>query len=169
MDVATLYRLGFESTGVEKRARIWKTFCRAFFNRIIGKNKDVLDLACGYGEFINNISARSKIGVDVNEDARRYLAADVRFVNCAATNMTTIAEDSVDVVFTSNFLEHLSNKAECDQVFCEVKRILRIGGRFIVMGPNICYAYREYWDYYDHQLPLSHVSLDEGSPPKGSM
>jgi hypothetical protein len=39
---------------------------------------------------------------------------------------------------------------------------LRPGGRFIVMGPNIRYAYREYWDYYDHLLPLSDSSLSEG-------
>jgi hypothetical protein len=31
-----------------------------------------------------------------------------------------------------------------------------------VMGPNIRYAWREYWDYYDHYLPLSHLSLAEG-------
>jgi ubiquinone/menaquinone biosynthesis C-methylase UbiE len=162
MDVAKVYRSRFESMGLERRVRVWKTLCKDYFNRVIGEDKDVLDLACGYGEFINNISARSKIGVDLNQDAYRYLAADIRFVNCAATNMTTVAGESVDVVFTSNFLEHLSDKAECDRVFREVKRILRIGGRFIVMGPNIRYAYKEYWDYYDHQLPLSHRSLEEG-------
>jgi ubiquinone/menaquinone biosynthesis C-methylase UbiE len=66
------------------------------------------------------------------------------------------------VVFTSNFLEHLRDKSECDKVFSEVKRVLRPRGRFIVLGPNIKYAYREYWDYYDHYLPLSHLSLAEG-------
>jgi hypothetical protein len=30
------------------------------------------------------------------------------------------------------------------------------------MGPNIRYAYAEYWDFYDHYLPLSHLSLEEG-------
>jgi hypothetical protein len=35
------------------------------------------------------------------------------------------------------------------------------------MGPNIRYAYREYWDYYDHYLPLSHLSLGEGLTQAG--
>jgi hypothetical protein len=32
----------------------------------------------------------------------------------------------------------------------------------MILGPNIRYAYKEYWDYYDHYLPLSHLSLAEG-------
>jgi hypothetical protein len=30
-----------------------------------------------------------------------------------------------------------------------------------VLQPNIRYAYREYWDFLDHQLALSHVSMAE--------
>ena len=30
------------------------------------------------------------------------------------------------------------------------------------MGPNIKYAYKEYWDYYDHILPFSDLSISEG-------
>jgi hypothetical protein len=30
------------------------------------------------------------------------------------------------------------------------------------MGPNIRYAYREYWNFYDHSLPLSDLSVAEG-------
>ena len=30
------------------------------------------------------------------------------------------------------------------------------------MGPNIRYLYAEYWDFYDHHLPLSHLSVREG-------
>jgi hypothetical protein len=43
-----------------------------------------------------------------------------------------------------------------------VLRILRPGGRFVIMGPNIRYLAAEYWDFYDHYLPLSHLSLEEG-------
>jgi hypothetical protein len=36
------------------------------------------------------------------------------------------------------------------------------GGKFMILGPNIRYAYKEYWDYYDHYLAQSHLSLVEG-------
>jgi SAM-dependent methyltransferase len=81
--------------------------------------------------------------------------------------MIGITDQSVDVVFTSNFLEHLPDKAACDATFAEVMRVLRAGGRFIVLGPNIRYLYAEYWDFYDHHLPLSHLSLEEGLSAQG--
>jgi hypothetical protein len=40
--------------------------------------------------------------------------------------------------------------------------VLKPGGTFIVMGPNIRYAYREYWNFYDHCLPFSDLSMAEG-------
>jgi hypothetical protein len=43
-----------------------------------------------------------------------------------------------------------------------VRHALKPGGKFIILGPNIRYAYRRYWDYYDHCLPLSDLSLAEG-------
>ena len=63
---------------------------------------------------------------------------------------------------TSNFLEHLRTKEECDRVLAEARRVLRPGGRFLIMGPNIRYLAAEYWDFYDHCLPLSHLSMEEG-------
>jgi len=37
----------------------------------------VLDLGCGYCEFINNICAAKKFGMDLNPDAARHAATDV--------------------------------------------------------------------------------------------
>jgi SAM-dependent methyltransferase len=43
----------------------------------------------------------------------------------------------------------------------EVHRVLRPGGRLLILQPNIRYAYREYWDFLDHHVALSHVSMVE--------
>jgi len=43
----------------------------------------------------------------------------------------------------------------------EIHRVLRPGAKLLVLMPNIHYAYREYWDAFDHYLPLSHLSLSE--------
>jgi SAM-dependent methyltransferase len=161
-DIARIYHDRFEQTGLERRDRVWKVLCRYYFNQRIPENATVLDLACGYGEFINNIKASHKLAVDINPDAAQHLASGVVFRNAEATDLATIGRDVVDVVFTSNFLEHLHDKQECDKVFAAVRDVLRPGGKFIVMGPNIRYASREYWDFYDHYLPLSHLSLAEG-------
>jgi SAM-dependent methyltransferase len=164
---AALYRKRFAMTGVERRNRVWQVLCKDFFNPLIGPDKDILDMACGYGEFINNVGAKSKIAIDLNPDTPMHLAPDVRFERTSVTKMASVASSSVDVVFTSNFLEHLPAKADCDSVFDEVLRVLRCGGRFIVLGPNIRFAYREYWDFYDHHLPLSDRSVQEAMEMKG--
>ena len=41
----------------------------------------VLDLGCGWGEFINQIDARSKYGMDLNPDTREFLSDDVTFLH----------------------------------------------------------------------------------------
>jgi ubiquinone/menaquinone biosynthesis C-methylase UbiE len=40
----------------------------SFFSREVRSEDTVLDLACGYGEVINNISAASKSAMDLNSD-----------------------------------------------------------------------------------------------------
>lgn len=161
-DLASIYKSRFLNTGLEKRNRVWKILCADFFQQHVPPQSIVLDLACGYGEFINHIRAARKYGVDLNPDARSNLLPEVDFRLTPAHDLSHLADDSVDRVFTSNFLEHLPDKASCDTVLKEVRRILKPGGKFMILGPNIRYAYKQYWDYYDHYLPLSHLSLAEG-------
>jgi SAM-dependent methyltransferase len=161
-DLSKLYKFRFRQTDRADKMRIWRALCEHFFQALIGQDRVIVDLACGYGEFINNIRGKKKYAVDLNPDARVHLADDVEFCLSRADSITPIGGDSVDVVFASNFLEHLRSKEECDAVLAEIRRILRPGGRFVIMGPNIRYLAAEYWDFYDHVLPLSHLSLEEG-------
>lgn len=162
-----IYAERFSATGLEKRRRVWNVLCRDFFDAYSSNSFTVVDLACGYGEFINTVKAGRRIGVDLNPDAPKHLAPTVEFHRIPATELGRIGSGVADLLFTSNFLEHLKDKAECDAVFAAVRGLLKPGGRFVVMGPNIRYAYREYWDYYDHYLPLSHLSLAEGLTTAG--
>lgn len=75
--------------------------------------------------------------------------------------------NSADVVFTSNFLEHLPNKQSLDVFLEQVKLVLKPGGRYLILGPNLRYLPGQYWDFYDHHLGLTHVSLCEALKLKG--
>lgn len=160
-DLDSLYRARFDSDDLAKKARIWRVLCRDYFQRYVEPDDTVLDLACGTGEFINNIRAAHRIGVDLRNEAQSALDSDVRFVKSSATDLTVIQDASVNVVFTSNFLEHLRNKDEMMKVLAEVRRVLRPGGRFLIMGPNIRYVAGAYWDFFDHHLPLTERSVAE--------
>lgn len=161
IDLNALYRIRFSEADLPAKMKIWQVLCRDFFQKFVREDDDVLDVACGYGEFINNIRAKNKYAVDLNEDVRRFLGADVHFSLNGAERMIDIGDDTIDVAFTSNFLEHLPSKTVCDQVLAELWRVLRPGGRLIIMGPNIRYLPGAYWDFYDHRLPLSNLSLAE--------
>src|SRR5262245_13923018 len=104
MDVSAIYHERFAAIGLDRRDRVWKVLCRSFFDPLIGPDRVVLDLACGYGEFINNISARKRIAVDLNSDARGHLGPDVHFILSSATNLSDVQDGSIEVVFASNFL-----------------------------------------------------------------
>lgn len=122
-----------------------------------------MDLGCGYGEFINHIRAGKKHGLDLNPDTPRFLTSDVEFHAASADDIGPILpENAIDVVFTSNFLEHLPDKATLNRVFAEAHRVLRPGGRFLALGPNIRCVGGAYWDFLDHHLPLTHITIAEG-------
>src|SRR6478672_9974900 len=110
-DLSSIYKSRFLNIGLEKRKRVWKILCEEFFQEKVPQESAVLDLACGYGEFINNINASQKYGVDLNPDAFLHLSPEVDFKLTPAYNLSHIADNSLDRVFTSNFLEHLPDKA----------------------------------------------------------
>jgi SAM-dependent methyltransferase len=68
---------------------------------------------------------------------------------------------SLDVVFTSNFFEHLPSKAALERTLQQAHGALAPGGRVIALGPNIKCMGGEYWDFFDHYLPLTELSLVE--------
>jgi predicted SAM-dependent methyltransferase len=56
----------------------------------------------------------------------------------------------LDVIFTSNFFEHLVSKQALSQTILQAKKCLVPGGRLIAMGPNIRFVGGAYWDFWDH-------------------
>ena len=161
-EVAKLYRHRFSEREQLAKDRVWKVLVEHFFQRYVTADATVLDLACGYGEFIRHVRAARRIAVDINADSGERVAPPIEFHLSPATRLPFLADGSVDVCFTSNFLEHLPSKLAVDEVLAEVHRVLRPGGRFIALQPNIKYAYAEYWDFYDHHTALSHLSAAEG-------
>lgn len=166
-DLSELYKIRFSESELPRKNAIWKVICNDHLQRFIRPTDTVVDIACGYGEFLNNIRATRKIAVDLNPDAQKFLSADVEFNQCMATDLSSVVKGEADVVFTSNFLEHLPNKKTLEVFLDEVLIALKPGGRYIILGPNLRYLPGEYWDFYDHHLGLTHLSLCEALQLKG--
>jgi SAM-dependent methyltransferase len=143
------------------RTHVWQILTSSFFSRWIRPTDAVLDLGCGYGEFSNNIAAGKKFAMDLNPSAQSYLAPEVQLLQQDCSLPWPLADQSLDVVFTSNFLEHLREKPALQATVGEAFRCLKPGGLFIALGPNIKFLPGEYWDFFDHYLALTELSLAE--------
>lgn len=145
----------------EYRKRVWDILTREFFQDLVGSGQSILDLGCGWGEFINQIQAAKKFGMDLNPESRDRLESDIQFLWQDCSEKWQLAPESLDVVFTSNFFEHLPSKDCLKRTLNEAFRALRPGGKIICLGPNIKCVPGSYWDFFDHHLALTDLSLKE--------
>ena len=143
------------------RNQVWKILVKQFFSKWIRSTDHILDLGCGYGEFINNTKCEVRHAMDLNPKTRSLMDKEIIFHEQDCSKPWKIESNSLDLVFTSNFFEHLPNKESLDCTVGEIKKALKPEGRLIAMGPNIIVLKGEYWDFWDHHVALSDQSLCE--------
>jgi len=152
-----IYKARFKN--IMFRDRLWNVLVEDFFQNFVKNSDVVLDVACGYCEFINNIKCKIKIATDLNPDSRKYAKKGVRFMLGKSSKMN-LAKNSVDLVFVSNFFEHIS-RAEIVKTIAELFRVLKKGGRLVVLQPNIRFCAKDYWMFFDHITPIDDRALEE--------
>jgi len=104
------------------RKRVWKILIYDFFSKWIKSTDHVLDLGCGYGEFINNITCEVRHAMDLNPKTKSLMDKEIIFHEQDCSKPWKIESNSRDVVFTSNFFEHLANKGSLDCTVGEIKK-----------------------------------------------
>ncbi len=143
------------------RDSVWKILVRDFFQAYVDQGATVLDLGCGWGEFTRHIQARRRIAMDLNPDMPSRVGEGVEILLQDCSQTWKIPDSSLDLVFTSNFFEHLPDKDALRRTLQEARRCLKDGGRIICLGPNIRFLPGTYWDFWDHFLPLTDRSMVE--------
>ncbi len=158
-DLDAIYKTRFKNQEIYRR-QVWAVLIR-HFARWIPTDALVLDLGCGYCEFINQVQCAAKFAMDLNPEVRKRAAADVQVLEQDCSLPWPIPAASLTTVFTSNFLEHLPTKAHLEETLRHAHHALRPGGRLIAMGPNIKCVPGAYWDFFDHYLALTELSMNE--------
>ena len=141
-----------------RRDTVWKALWRYHFKTIVPADGCVLDLGCGYGEFINNVEARRRIGLDLWDGISNHLEPGVEAIVSSVTDLDQLDDGSVDFAFASNLFEHVT-QADFAAVLKALRAKLAPGGTLNILQPNYRYAYREYFDDYTHITVYSHVSM----------
>src|SRR5690349_13578961 len=129
----------------ERREAVWKVLIEDYFQKEIPAESSLLELGCGHGEFLRMIRAREKSGMDLNPDAARLAPPEATIFEQDCSHTWPLRENSLDVIFTSNFFEHLPDKQALSRTLDEATRCLKPGGRLIALGPNIAKLHGRYW------------------------
>jgi SAM-dependent methyltransferase len=139
------------------RAGVWREIVR-FVSNDVSRAQIVLELGAGYCDFINNFPASTRIAFDLNPEMSRFAAqeVDLRIADCRG--MPGIEAGSVDLVFASNFLEHFTIE-EAAALVRDAHRVLRPGGRLILIQPNFLLCPVHYWDDPTHKTAFHHQNL----------
>jgi len=159
--IEDLYKVRFTKKELKDKILVWEILTKSFFQKYVKPSDVVLDVGAGYCEFINNLKAKKKIALDINKDIYKFANKDIEVVINKCSDMKNIKNESVDVVFISNVLEHLQGAEEIEMTLRESRRVLKNRGLLLILQPNIKYAYKDYWDFFDHVVPLSHKGTTE--------
>jgi ubiquinone/menaquinone biosynthesis C-methylase UbiE len=101
-------------------------------------NDTVLDIGCG--RQVPNLSrfkgrASVLIGIDVVEF--EISDPDLVLLTSSICDMRSIATNSIDLAYSRSVMEHIR---DVEAAYAEVYRVLKPGGRYIFLTPNL-------WDY----------------------
>jgi ubiquinone/menaquinone biosynthesis C-methylase UbiE len=139
------------------RAAVWK-HVSAYLQRWIPTDAALLDLGAGWCDFANTITARRVVAMDLDMTVRGAAAEHVQAEVGDCTDLSRFEEGSFDVVFASNLLEHLERPATA-RLLAEAARVLRAGGKLILLQPNFRLNPGGYFDDYTHVAIYTDRSL----------
>jgi SAM-dependent methyltransferase len=157
-----IYRIRFSREELAAARAFWRPICR-YLQRYVDPRGVTLDLGAGYCHFINEILSAEKLALDLNaENLRLYAAPGVRCIEASGADLGAIGSESVDSVFASNVYEHFPSREDVASSLEEIHRVLRPGGRLIVLQPNFAFTAKRYFDFFDHRLIFTHKGMAEG-------
>lgn len=164
-DLSGIYQHRFSAADNRELAQVWKVLVEDFFSRWIDEKAAVLDVGAGACHFINHVRARERVAFDANPDVATNCAPGVEFLR--GDHPAVLAGRKFDVMFVSNFLEHLANGKEIISVLKGLHPLLSAGGRVIVLQPNFALLGAKYFDFVDHSAVLTDHSLREALEVSG--
>lgn len=109
---------------------------------IIGTGHRVVDLGCGSGQLLSDLSGQfeQRIGLDVSRRRLEEMAMASTdgwdFREADLNGVFPLQDASADVVIANQVVEHIIDPVK----FCqEIHRVLKPGGRCVITTPNIRY------------------------------
>jgi ubiquinone/menaquinone biosynthesis C-methylase UbiE len=148
-----------EHVFLKEREKVWKIMC-THLQKYISPKAVILDIGAGYCDFINNIKGKEKHALDISDAMLKHARKGIIKHKQKSTDLEEFKSEYFDIIFASNIFEHLTRK-ELQLTLREVYKILKKGGKLLIIQPNFKYGYKEYFDDSTHMNIYTHISMSE--------
>lgn len=142
---------------LEYRTKVWLEIIR-YIARDCPNVGNLLELGPGYCDFINHFPAGQKTCVERNVAMQQYAAHGIRFVCEEAGRLSGIPDQSLDLIFASNFLEHLGEEGH-QVLLPNIHRTLTPTGHLALIQPNYRLNPDHYFDDPTHRTIFSDQNI----------
>ena len=126
---------------------------------IPSSSADVLDLGCGRGEIASALQSLGfmVVGADLSIPNRaRERNASVTWKELNGDQELPFPDEEFDFIFTKSVIEH---QREPELFLSECFRILKTGGRLLVLTPDWVRNKSRFFDDHTHVTPFTKISL----------
>ena len=141
------------------RRNVWRAIAR-YIERDAPKVGAMIELGTGYGDFVNAFPAEKKIAFDLNPEMQAHIASEVDLRIEDATRLDGVLDESIELIFASNFLEHLEGE-EIDTLLDRCFEALKPGGQLILIQPNHRLCAENYFDDPTHRTIFDDANIGE--------
>lgn len=118
---------GYQKEQGEFAAKVMKQF----FEPYVTANDNLLDFGCGGGFLLNELIAKKKLGIEINETARKHANDELKIETVGS--IADVEDGWADVLISSHALEHTFRPYD---IILELFPKLKAGGTVIFIVPH---------------------------------
>ena len=126
--------------GIERNHELRDFWLQTFSD--VSKSKKIIDFACGAGSVLEHAQAlglTNLTGLDVSEKALEVMSQKIHGCTaiCAPVIKTDLSEDTYDMAVSQFGIEYAGDKSHLFQAFTEMYRILKPGGKAVIIAHRL--------------------------------
>jgi hypothetical protein len=139
------------------RKKIWKEIVNYIY-KDIGEVYTLIEMGAGFCDFINQFPAKNKICYEFNSKMKLYANNNITFIEKDVIFIDEQGNSTADLVFASNFLEHIDRKT-LTILMPKIYNVLKQGGKLVLIQPNYNLCKKKYFDDITHKTIFDDKSI----------